>query len=88
MLNFHFDKPSDNVVVLYDDKNEASMFDVVLNGSQLQHGGHGVRTDNSTVYSHHVQLVCPIATTPIEQTTVLPFSVFLFLKIHQMCSKL
>ena len=72
MLNFHFDKPSDNVVVLFDDKNEASMFDVVLNGSQLQHGGHGVRTDNFTVYSHHVQLVCPIATAPIEQATVFP----------------
>ena len=71
MLNFHFDKPSDKVVVLYDDKNEASMFDVVLNGSQLQHGGHGVRTDQFTIYSHHVQLVCPIA-SPSEQATVFP----------------
>jgi len=71
MLNFYLNEPSDNVMVLYDDKNEASMFDVVLNGSQLQHGGHGVRTDEFTVYSHHVQLICPIA-WPSEQTTVFP----------------
>ena len=61
MLNFHFPAPvSDNVVVLYDLSNEASVFDVILNGSQLQHGGYGVRTDLFTIYNHHTQVICPI----------------------------
>ena len=71
MLNFYLNNPTDNITVLYDDDNEGSMFDVVLNGSQLQHGGQGIQTDQFTVYSHDVQLVCPIL-YPDEQATVFP----------------
>ena len=72
MLNFHLPSPvNDNVVVLYDLSNEASVFDVLLNGSQLQHGGFGVRTDLFTIYNHHTQVICPI---PYPEGQATPFA--------------
>lgn len=72
MLNFHLPFPVDNnVTVLYDLSNEASVFDVLLNGSQLQHGGYGVRTDLFTIYSHHTQVICPI---PYPEGHATPFA--------------
>lgn len=72
MLNFYLPAPvSNNVTVLYDLSNEASVFDVLLNGSQLQHGGYGVRTDLFTIYNHHTQVICPI---PYPEGQATPFA--------------
>ena len=60
---FEFYLPSaveKNIMILYDKDNKASIFDVVLNGSQLQHGGYGIETEHFTIHSHHTQLICPI----------------------------
>jgi len=72
MLNFYLPSPvNKDVTVLYDLSNEASVFDVLLNGSQLQHGGYGVRTDLFTIYGHHTQVICPIP-YPKGQATPFP----------------
>jgi len=72
MLEFHLPSTVDSdVMVLYDEDNKASIFDVVLNGSQLQHGGYGVETEQFTVHTHHTQVICPIP-SPEGQPT--PFA--------------
>jgi len=87
MLEFHLPSTVEkDVMVLYDEDNKASIFDVVLNGSQLQHGGYGVETDQFTVYTHHTQVICPIPSpegqptpfaaplTPLEQISGVAFN--------------
>ena len=72
MLNFYLPTPVNNdVSILYDLSNEASVFDVLLNGSQLQHGGYGVRTELFTIESHHTQVICPI---PYPEGHATPFA--------------
>lgn len=72
MLNFYLPTPvNNNVTILYDISNEASVFDVVLNGSQLQHGGYGVRTEFFTIHNHHTQVICPI---PYPEGQATPFA--------------
>ena len=72
MLNFYLPAPVNyDVTVLYDLSNEASVFDVLLNGSQLQHGGYGVRTESFTLESHHTRIICPI---PYPEGHATPFA--------------
>ena len=69
MLEFYLPSAVEkDVMVLYDKDNKASVFDVVLNGSQLQHGGYGVETEKFTIHSHHTQVICPIPSAAAQPT--------------------